>query len=126
MTATYALLAAVLAGCALYMILSRNLVRMMLGLSLLATAVNLMLFLSGRIGRVQPPIIPDGQSTLPQAATDPVPQALILTAIVIGVALTVTLTVLIVRTYRAHGTLASDAIRAADTLGDPLRPESKR
>ncbi len=126
MTVPYALLAAVLSGCALYMVLSRNLVRMMLGLSLLATAVNLMLFMTGRIGRTQPPIIPDGQSTLPSAATDPVPQALILTAIVIGFALTVTLTVLIVRTYRRHGTLASGSIRAADALGDPLEPESRR
>ncbi len=119
MSVLYAFVAAGLFGCGLFMVLSRHLVRLLLGLSLLTTAVNLMLFQAGRIGTAQPPLIPEGAERLHES-TDPLPQALVLTAIVIGFALTVTLTVLALRAYRAHGTLASDAIRSAEALGDPI------
>lgn len=123
MSVLYAVLAASLFGCALYMILSRNVVRLLLGLSLLATAVNLMVFLAGHPRSVQPPLIPEGADVLRDAA-DPVPQALILTAIVIGFALTVVLTALSLRAYRGHGTLRTDQIRSAERLGDPSAREA--
>ncbi len=123
MSALYALLAASLFGCALYMILSRNVVRLLLGLSLLATAVNLMVFLAGHLRSVQPPLIPEGADTLRDSA-DPIPQALILTAIVIGFALTVVLSALALRAYRVHGTLRTDEIRSAERLGDPSAHEA--
>jgi multicomponent Na+:H+ antiporter subunit C len=50
------------------------------------------------------------------------PQALVLTAIVIGFALTVVLAALVLRAWRAHGTLRSDELRSAQDLGDPLAP----
>ena len=117
MSALYALVAAALFGCGLYMVLSRHIVRMVLGLSLLTTAVNLVLFQAGRIGSVQPPLIPDGAERLGESA-DPVPQALVLTAIVIGFALTVILAALAQRAWRGDGTLRSDELRAARDLGD--------
>jgi multicomponent Na+:H+ antiporter subunit C len=123
MTVLYALVTAGLFGCAIYMVLSRNLVRLLLGLSLMGTAVNLMLFQTGRNRSPQPPIIPAGAERLHDAA-DPLPQALILTAIVIGFALTVMLAVLALRAYRGHGTLASDKIRTAERLGDPFASEA--
>lgn len=123
MSVLYALVAAVLFGCSLYMILSRNLVRVLLGLSLLTTAVNLMLFETGRFRSAQPPLITEDASRLGGSA-EPLSQALILTAIVIGFALTVLLAVLVVRAYRAHGTLASHEIRSADQLGDPFAAEA--
>ena len=119
MTFLYALVAAGLFGCALYMILSRHLVRMLLGLSLLTTAVNLILFQAGRIQSVQPPLIAEGADRLHDSA-DPLPQALVLTAIVIGFALSVILAALALRAYRAQGTLRSDEIRSAERLGDPF------
>lgn len=122
MTVIYALLAAGLFGCGVYMVLSRHIVRVMLGLSLLTTAVNLMLLQAGRIRTAQPPLIPEGAERLGESA-DPLPEALVLTAIVIGFALTVTLTALILRTYRAHHTLRSDKVRSAQELGDPFTPE---
>lgn len=125
MSALYAVLAASLFGCALYMILSRNVVRLLLGLSLLATAVNLMVFLAGHLRSVQPPLIPEGADTLRDSA-DPVPQALILTAIVIGFALTVVLAALSLRAYRAQGTLNTDEIRSAERLGDPSARGAER
>src|SRR6185295_19094497 len=60
----YAFVAAGLFGCGLYMVLSRHLVRMMLGLSLLTTAVNLVLFQAGRIRSTQPPLIVEGADRL--------------------------------------------------------------
>ena len=118
MSVLYALVAAALFGCGLYMVLSRQLVRLLLGLSLLTTAVNLVLFLAGRIRSAQPPLIPEGADRLAGAA-DPLPQALVLTAIVIGFALSVILAALALRAYRGHGTVRSDEIRSAERLGDP-------
>ena len=118
MTVLYAFVAAALFGCGLYMILSRHLVRVLLGLSLLTTAVNLVIFQAGRIGSAQPPLIPEGAERLGDSA-DPLPQALVLTAIVIGFALSVILASLALRAYRGHGTLRSDGIRSAEQLGDP-------
>jgi multicomponent Na+:H+ antiporter subunit C len=121
MSVVYAFVAAGLFGCGVYMVLSRHIVRVILGLSLLTTAVNLVLFLAGRIRSAQPPLIREGSERVGESA-DPVPQALILTAIVIGFALTVILAALALRAYRAHGTLRSDEISAAQTLGDPFAP----
>lgn len=119
MSQLYAFVAAGLFGCGLYMVLSRNLVRLLLGLSLLTTAVNLAVFQAGRIRSVQPPLIPEGAQRLGDSA-DPVPQALILTAIVIGFALTVVLAAMALRAWRGHGSLRSDEVRSAERLGDPL------
>lgn len=119
MSVLYAFVAAGLFGCGLYLVLSRHLVRLLLGLSLLTTAVNLVLFQAGRIRSTQPPLIPQGAVRL-QGSADPVPQALVLTAIVIGFALTVVLATLALRAYRGHGTLASDQIHSAEQLGDPF------
>ena len=123
MTVVYALVAAGLFGCGIYMVLSRHVVRVILGLSLLTTAVNLVLFLAGRIRSAQPPLIREGAERLGESA-DPVPQALVLTAIVIGFALTVILTALALRRYRGDGTLRSDEARSAQALGDPFAPDA--
>jgi len=122
-TVLYAFVAAGLFGCGLYMVLSRHVVRMMLGLSLLTTAVNLVLFQAGRIRTQQPPLIAEGAERLGESA-DPVPQALVLTAIVIGFALTVILAALVLRAWRGDNTLRSDELRSAQDLGNPLAPGS--
>jgi multicomponent Na+:H+ antiporter subunit C len=123
MSIVLALLSAWLFGCGLYMILSRNVVRMVMGLSLLGTAVNLMVFQTGGVASSQPPIIPNGTDRL-MGAADPVPQALILTAIVIGFALTVMLSALALRAWRGHGTFLSSEMRSAERLGDPFRKDA--
>lgn len=114
-----ALVAAFLVGCGIYMVLSRNMVRLLLGLSLVGTAVNLLIFQTGRPASDQPPIIPLGSPSLGESA-DPLPQALILTAIVIGFALTVVLGALALRLYHAHGTLNTGDVHSAERLGDPF------
>ena len=125
MTIVYAIVAAGLFGCGLYMVLSRNLVRMVLGLSLVTTAVNLMLFQTGRMKSDQPPLIVDGATTLGDSA-DPIPQALILTAIVIGFALTVIMAALALRAYRDHQTLRSDEIHSAEGVVGPPAEKNDR
>ncbi len=69
------------------LLLSRDLFRTLVGLAVLGGAVNLAVFLAGRPGSLTPPIIPMGLDRLPAGAADPLPQALVLTAIVIGFAL---------------------------------------
>ena len=96
-----------------YLLLSRNVLRMVLGLLLLGNGVNLSIFIAGRIGSVVPPIIPEGQTEL-AAMANPLPQALILTAIVISFALTAFAVVLFERAYRSLGTLDTDAMREVE------------
>ncbi len=118
MTWLYALVGSAIVGCAIFMILSRNLVRMLLGLSLLATGTNLLLFTAGRINSDQPPIISPGARVLGETA-DPMIQALILTAIVIGFALTVVLAVLVLRAWRTQASIDARQTGVAETKGAP-------
>jgi multicomponent Na+:H+ antiporter subunit C len=107
-----AFITAALFGAGLYLVLSRHVLRMVLGLSMLTTAVNLVLFQAGRLRSVQPPLIPEGAERLGESA-DPVPQALVLTAIVIGFALTVILVALALRAWGDQRTLRSDRMQPA-------------
>ena len=70
------------------------------GLSLLSYAVNLFVFSMGRLQVGQPPIIQDGVTDY----TDPIPQALVLTAIVIGFGMTAFSITLAVKAYVEMGT----------------------
>ena len=103
MTVLYAFVAAGLFGCGLYLVLSRHLVRMLLGLSLLTTAVNLVLFQAGRFRSVQPPLILEGADRL-HGSADPLPQALVLTAIVISFATTALFLVVLLASRGLTGT----------------------
>jgi multicomponent K+:H+ antiporter subunit C len=73
------------------------------GLSLLSYAVNLMLFASGRVRVNADPVIRDGVPATLAHYTDPLPQALVLTAIVIALAMTALLVVLAIRNHREQG-----------------------
>ncbi|MEE8312132.1 MAG: NADH-quinone oxidoreductase subunit K [Candidatus Binatia bacterium] len=77
-------LVAVFLTCGLYLMLDRTLLRVVIGLGLLSNGVNLMLLATGGLGRVFPPILEKGRTPV----ADPLPQALILTAIVIGLGVT--------------------------------------
>jgi multicomponent Na+:H+ antiporter subunit C len=117
-----AFVAAVLFGAGLYLALSRNVLRLVFGLSMLTTSVNLALFQAGRIRSAQPPLIAEGADRLGESA-DPVPQALVLTAIVIGFALTVVLVALALRAWGIHRTLRTDRMHAAELFGATPAPE---
>lgn len=98
----------------IYMMLRRSVVKLIIGLALLSQAANLLIFAVGRPGRGTPPIIPPGMAELTTPFSDPVPQALILTAIVISFGVTAFALILIKRTYQETGTDDLDALRATD------------
>lgn len=108
---------------AIYLLLSRALVRMLLGLALLGNAVNLLIFVAGRLTRAVPPIVLEGE-TAPVASANPLPQALILTAIVIGFAMFSFLLVLAYRAYQSLEADNTDHMRLAEPEGGPKPPLS--
>ena len=79
-----AIVIGVLYAVGLYLIMRRSLVKLILGIGMLGYAVNLLIFTIGRINRSAPPIIAKDATALSGQFADPLPQALILTAIVIG------------------------------------------
>ena len=105
-----------------YLALSRDLFRMVVGLSVIGAALNLLVFASGRLDSTAPPIVATGARVLVDAA-NPLPQALVLTAIVIGFALLCFSLVLVVRLMRAAGTDDAHRLRAAEPPHDDgLKP----
>ncbi len=112
MESALAILGGCLVGGGIYLLLSQNLVRMLFGLIMLSNAVNLMIFTAGGLEHRRPPLIGDGQTTMTEAAANALPQALILTAIVIGFALLTFMFVLFFRSYEALGT--ADTARMLD------------
>jgi len=92
----------VLTGCAVYLLLRARTFDVIFGLTLLSYAVNLFIFSMGRLKPDAAPIVPRGPID-PAAFTDPLPQALVLTAIVIGFAMTALSIVLAIRSYFLSG-----------------------
>lgn len=88
----------------IFLILRRSLVRLILGLILLGNGANLLIFLLGRITKGKPPIIPESAQTIADVYADPIPQALILTAIVISFGLQAFAIILVKRAYREVNT----------------------
>ncbi|HCE40743.1 Na+/H+ antiporter subunit C [Alloalcanivorax profundimaris] len=98
MEAMVAIMIAVLVGTGVYLVLRARTFPVILGITLLSYGVNLFVFISGRLALDQAPIVGRGP------ATDPLPQALVLTAIVIGFAMTAFLVVLALRGQGETGT----------------------
>lgn len=91
-------------------LMSHHVIRTILGLGLMENAVNLLLILSGyRFDAIAP--IVTGQETATTLMVDPIPQAMILTSIVIGVAVQALALALCVRVYGFYGTLNTQDIQ---------------
>ena len=107
-----ALLVGVMFGCATYLILQLGFVRILFGFVILSNAANLLvLSMSGRPDGKGAPIVLDGGAPL----VDPLPQALILTAIVIGFGMTAYLLLLLYRIYLDHQTVNTAELYGGDT-----------
>ncbi|WP_303903975.1 Na+/H+ antiporter subunit C [Thiohalomonas denitrificans] len=91
-----------LVACGVYLVLRARSFSVVLGIVLISYATNLFLFMSGRLVTNRPPLITEGGPY-----TDPLPQALVLTAIVIGFAMTAFVLVL---ALRARGELGTDRV----------------
>jgi multicomponent Na+:H+ antiporter subunit C len=126
MTVVYAITIAAYLGCGLYMMLSRHVVRLVLGLSLLTNGAIFLIFVAGRVGTGLPAVIESGTETLPLDAANPLPQALALTAIVIGFALTAFAVALVVAAYRRLHTLDTHEMTAAEDMGNPFTPATAK
>ncbi|MDJ0783796.1 MAG: Na+/H+ antiporter subunit C [Desulfosarcinaceae bacterium] len=98
MELVFAFCVGVLTSCGVYLCLRGTTFTVLIGLTQLAYAVNLFLFASGRLSINAAPIL-----GISEKIADPLPQALVLTAIVIGFAMTAFLAVLAIRTYADWG-----------------------
>ena len=92
-----------LTACGVYLVLRARTFSVVLGLTLLSYGVNLFLFASGRLAVGRPPIVDPAAP----GYTDPLPQALVLTAIVIGFAMTA---FVIVLALKARSELGNDHV----------------
>lgn len=100
MNATLVLLAGVLVSAGVYLLLMRSLIRIVFGVGLMANGVNLLLIAtSGRAG--SPAFVNEGE--VPADATEPLPQAFVLTSIVISLALVAFLAALAWRSWTIDG-----------------------
>lgn len=106
-----------------YLLLSQSLVRILIGIALLGNGVNLLIFTAGRITRGVPPIIQEGLKTADSSIANPLPQALILTAIVISFALFAFVLVLSYRAYEEIGTDDTSKMRLAEPAERASLPE---
>ena len=107
MEALLALASAVLYAAGIYLMLRRRLAQLIIGLGLLSNGTNLLILTAGGLTRDRPPVVPEAAQVLAQPYADPVPQALILTAIVIGFGL---LAFSLVLAHRVHETVGTDDV----------------
>lgn len=102
----------ILFACGLYCLLRRSVVRLVIGVLLLSQGANLLVFLSGGLTLGQPPMVVKGAKVPVAPFADPLPQAMVLTALVIGLGLVAFLLTLV---FRAHEAVGSDDINAFDS-----------
>ncbi|MGD8702997.1 MAG: Na+/H+ antiporter subunit C [Desulfosarcina sp.] len=118
METVLALLTGAMVAGSVFLMLGKNLVRFIFGLVLASNAVNLLIFAAGRLETSRPPLIPQGAPHATVAVANSLPQALILTAIVIGFALLAFIFILFFRTYQTLGTVDTEAMADAEPAAD--------
>jgi multicomponent K+:H+ antiporter subunit C len=104
MEAVLALVIGVLGGAGVWLVLRPRTFQVILGLALLSYAVNLFIFSMGSLFIDKPPIVTPGLAADLDHYTDPMPQSLVLTAIVIGFATTALFLVVLLASRGLSGT----------------------
>jgi multicomponent Na+:H+ antiporter subunit C len=122
MEAAFSVLVGLFFAVGIYLMLSKHIIRIVLGIAIFGNAVNLLIFTAGRIFRDVAPIIPPELDRLPGPAANPLPQALILTAIVISFSFFAFVLVLAFRGYEELGTDDATGMRVAEPEGESLPP----
>ena len=122
MEALLAIVVGVLFATGTYLMLRRSLVKIVLGLGLISNGANLLIFTSGGLRQGLPPIIGHHDKTLSALAADPLPQALILTAIVITFGVQAFALVLVHRAFQTVGTDDPDAMTMTDDPDEEVLP----
>ncbi|MFU8806802.1 MAG: Na+/H+ antiporter subunit C [Bradymonadaceae bacterium] len=100
---------------AIYMMLRRSIIKLVIGLMILSNAANLLIFTAAGLTRGAPPLIPEGMDAPVGVVADPLPQALVLTAIVIAFGVLAFAVVLINRAYEVVGFDDLDSMKDTDT-----------
>lgn len=108
----YIILIGILYSLGFFMILRRSLVKVIIGIAILGHAANLLIFVVGKMTKSVAAFVPADGTKLIEPYADPVPQALILTAIVIGFGVQAFALVLFKKAYEASG---SDDIKQLKT-----------
>ncbi|GEP92395.1 multicomponent Na+:H+ antiporter subunit C [Chitinophaga terrae (ex Kim and Jung 2007)] len=106
------ILIGILYATGIFMMLRRSMVKLLIGLILLGNGANMLIFLLGGITRGKPPIIGETDKVLTGVYADPVPQSLILTAIVISFGLQAFAIVLL---KRVHALIQTDDLNDLNT-----------
>jgi multicomponent Na+:H+ antiporter subunit C len=109
-----AILVGLYMAAAVYLMISKHIIRLILGVALLSNGVNLLIFTAGRLTPDVPAFVPFGASVPNGVIANSLPQALILTAIVIGFSFFAFLLVLTYRAYQDLGTDNSDQMKLAE------------
>ncbi|MBE0488420.1 MAG: Na+/H+ antiporter subunit C [Halomonas sp.] len=100
---------------AIFLMLRRSIVKLVIGLMLLTNAANLLIFTSAGMTRGAPPLIPEGMLVPEGVVADPLPQAVVLTAIVIAFGVLAFAVVLIRRAYEIVKADDLDKMKDTDT-----------
>src|SRR5690606_29717002 len=104
----------ILYGSGIYLMLRRSMVKLLIGLLLLGNGANLLIFLLGDLTKGSPPVIPPDSNIFMEMYADPIPQSLILTAIVISFGLQSFAIILLKRVYLATGSDNLDDLNTHD------------
>ena len=115
MEAMLALIVGSLYGAGFYLMMRRSMVKLIIGLVFLSNAINLLIFDAAGLIRGLPPIIATNAETMIGPHADPLPQALILTAIVISFGVLAFALVLFNRTFKALPARDLSELKATDT-----------
>lgn len=113
METIFALVVGGLFGLGVYLLLQRNLMRVLFGVIMITNAINLLIFTVGRLTRGSPPVVLE-EGAVDIVMANPLPQALILTAIVISFGLAAFMLALVYQSEKTFRTLDSDQLRVTD------------
>lgn len=107
------ILTGILYTAGVYLLIRRSIVKLIIGIVLLSNATNLLVFVSSGLTRGAPAFINPAEGS-PEHISDPLPQALILTAIVIGFGIVAFTLALKFKLYEATGTDDLDELKETD------------
>jgi multicomponent Na+:H+ antiporter subunit C len=119
-----AVLAGFLVGAGAYLMMTGKTLPYLFGLTMISNAANLIIFASGRLTFGIPPLVPEGEKYI-KGAANALPQALILTAIVIGFGLLVFALSLAYRSYFVLHTIEMDEMRSSEPLPETLSEDRR-
>lgn len=115
MAELFVYLSGILLTAGVYLVLQGALVRMLFGVILIGNAMNLAIMAAGRAAALAPPIVPPGAIAPETAVANPLPQALVLTALVISFGLTTFALALVARVHETWGTTHVDLTDEPET-----------